>query len=180
MPDVSQNSYSKDDSLAFEPSEIAANGQGYRVEIARQVLKDVLDMIGDLDHLTLPNGIRPHLVALIEASNIEFFQSHPDAYWELYSETAELCRQGWRSFNYWISLEQMTCYKLYWEFKRVADKYQQPLMIPTPLDTRTRFERALDHFRVFFGKIAKFVHLHDLEYYRSNIAQDDEQPKDPN
>lgn len=147
----------------------------FDTNLSQKILTDVLKTIGDCEHLALPSGIRPHLVALIEASNVDFFAEHENAYWELYAETAELCRQGWRSFNYWISLEQTTCYKLYWELKRIAEKYNKPLITPQIETQSTFLEKTLKSIRGFFHKMSNFLHFHDVEYYRTIISSKDDQ-----
>lgn len=138
--------------------------------IHQHILKDIQSCIGDCADLTLPNGIKPHLEALVEASNTQFYTQHELAYWELYRETVELCRQGWHSFNYWISVEQSTCYRLYWDLKRIAEKYGKPLVITSKIAIS-----PLRYWQIkgmsFLKKIARFCHIHEFEYYRSIVKK---------
>lgn len=133
------------------------------------MLKEVLHCIGHLSHITLPNGVKPHLEALVEASSPTFYAAHESAYWELYRETVELCRQGWHSFNYWISVEQSTCYRLYWDLKKIAEKHGKPMNIRQ--SERSLLKECKRKGMLFLKKFAKFLHLHEFEYYRS-IATD--------
>jgi hypothetical protein len=133
--------------------------------LSLHLLKEIQSSIGNVAQLTLPNGIKPHLEALIEASTPDFYAEHEHAYWELYRETVELCRQGWHSFNYWISLEQSTCYRLYWDLKKIAEKYGKPLIVRTKIPHES-LPFGQQKIMAFLKGIARFLHLHEFEYYR--------------
>lgn len=144
---------------------IASDTHSADNSLAVSILKEVQHCIGTGNTLSLPNGIKPHLEALLEASQPEFYAAHEVAYWELYRETVELCRLGWHSFNYWVSLEQTTCYRLYWDLKRIADKYNKPLVITS--HASQSLMKAWKHKGMrFLKQIAHFLHLHEFEYYR--------------